>query len=108
MKRVYVEASFACAEAPASRDRPHPMKPLLRLLLLLLLTCLPTLRAADAPLLFADPHPQRYELAARAGKIDPRARAHPEIDFVFEKGGKPADLEHASVDTRVKPQGKLV
>jgi len=84
------------------------MKPTLRLLLLLLLMRLPTLRAADAPLLFADPDPQRYELTARASKIDPRARAHPEIDFVFEKGGKPADLERASVDTRVKPQGKLV
>ncbi|HEX5219176.1 MAG TPA: hypothetical protein VFZ59_06380 [Verrucomicrobiae bacterium] len=57
---------------------------------------------------FADPDPQRYELSARASKIDPRARVHPEIDFVFEKNGKPADLEHASVDTRVEPQGKLV
>jgi hypothetical protein len=84
------------------------MKPTLRLLLLLLLMPLPMLHAADAPLLFADPHPQRYELTARASKIDPRARAHPEVDFVFEKGGKPADPEHASVDTRVKPQGKLV
>ena len=84
------------------------MKPTFQLLLLLLLTRLPTLRAADSPLLFADPHPQRYEFTARVSKIDPRARAHPEIDFVFEKGGKPADLEHASVDTRVKPQGKLV
>src|SRR5688572_2665682 len=84
------------------------MKPTLRFLLLLLLTQWPTLRAADPALLFADPHPQRYELAARASEIDPRARAHPEIDFVFEKGGKSADLEHASVDTRVKPQGKLV
>jgi hypothetical protein len=84
------------------------MKPTLCSLPLLLLTRLPTLHAADAPLLFVDPHPQRYELTARASQMDPRARAHPEIDFVFEKGGKPADLEHASVDTQVKPQGKLV
>src|SRR5436190_23122221 len=84
------------------------MKSSLRLPPLLLLTPLPMLHAADSPLLFADPHPQRYELSARASRIDPRARAHPEIDFVFEKGGKPADLEHASLDTRVKPQGKLV
>ena len=64
--------------------------------------------AADAPLKFADPKPQRYELTARASQIDPRARPHPEIDFVFEKGGKPADTENATVDTRVAPQGKLV
>lgn len=64
--------------------------------------------AADAPLTFNDPKPQRYDLTARASQIDPRARPHPEIDFVFDKAGKPADTERASVDTRVKPQGKLV
>ncbi|MEW6302517.1 MAG: hypothetical protein AB1705_03545 [Verrucomicrobiota bacterium] len=64
--------------------------------------------AADAPLTFNDPAPKRYELSARASQIDPRARAHPEISFNFEKDGKPADTERASVDTRVKPQGKLV
>jgi len=76
--------------------------------LLLLLARLPTLHAADTPLTFTDPKPQRYELAARASQIDPRTRPHPEIDFVFEKDGKPADVEHASVNTHVKPQGKLV
>ena len=55
-----------------------------------------------------DPKPQRYVLQARASVIDPLARPHPEINFVFEKDGKPADLEDASVDTRVAPQGKLV
>ncbi len=64
--------------------------------------------AADAPPAFNDPKPQRYELTARASQIDPRARPHPEIEFVFEKAGKPADTERASVDTRVAPQGKLV
>jgi hypothetical protein len=64
--------------------------------------------AADAPLKFDDANPQRYEFTARASEIDPRAKAHPEIDFVFEKSGKPADVENASVDTRVAPQGKLV
>ena len=63
---------------------------------------------ADAPLTFNDPKPQRYELTARASQLDSRAKPHPEIDFVFEKGGKPADIENAYVDTRVKPQGKLV
>lgn len=66
------------------------------------------LHAADAPLVFNDPKADRYELTVRASRIDPRARPHPEIDFLFQKGGKPADLENASVDTRVKPQGKLV
>jgi hypothetical protein len=55
-----------------------------------------------------DPRPQRYHLQARASELDPRAKPHPEIDFVFEKDGKPADIEHASVDTRVKPRGRLV
>ena len=41
-------------------------------------------------------------------RIDPLARSHPEIAFVLEKNGKPADVENASVDTRVKPDGKLV
>ncbi len=64
--------------------------------------------AADDPFLFTAPAPQRYEFTARASQLDPRARPHPEIDFVFEKGGKPADVQHASVDTRVPRQGKLV
>jgi len=83
------------------------MKTAIALLGVLAFFCGATL-AAERPLVFRDPRPQRYELTARAGQIDPRARPHPEIDFVFEKDGKPADLENASVDTRVKPQGKLV
>ena len=83
------------------------MKSAFCLIVLLLLGWSPTVHAA-VPLQFADTNAQRYELTARASQIDPRARAHPEIDFVFEKDGKPADLEHASVDTRVEPQGKLV
>ena len=63
---------------------------------------------AGNQLKFSDSQPQRYEFTARASEIDSRARPHPEIDFVFEKNGKPADVEHASVDTRVPPQGKLV
>lgn len=51
---------------------------------------------------------KRYELSARASQIDPRAQPHPEIDFVFEKNGKPTDVEHGWVDTRVPSQGKLV
>ena len=57
---------------------------------------------------FNDPNPQRYDLTARASEIDPRAKEHPEIEFVFSKNGKPTDTENASVDTRVAPQGKLV
>ncbi len=73
------------------------------------LLLLPRLAAlADDPVPYKDPAPKRYDLSARAGQIDKRARPHPEIDFVFEKNGKPADLQHASVDTRVAPRGKLV
>jgi len=66
------------------------------------------LYAADPALKYQDPKPQRYELTARASQIDHRAKPHPEIEFVLEKDGKAQDIEHASVDTRVAPQGKLV
>ena len=76
---------------------------------LLLLALLPlSALAADAPLKFNDREAKRYEITARASQIDPRAQAHPEIEFLFEKDGKPADNERASVDTRVAPQGKLM
>jgi hypothetical protein len=71
------------------------------------LSAVPAFRAAGA-LTFADANPQRYTFTTRASELDPRARAHPEIDFVFEKDGKPTDVQHASVDTHVAPQGKLV
>ena len=64
--------------------------------------------AADVPFAYADPNPQRYNLTARAGEIDPRVKAHPEIEFLLEKDGKPQDVEGAAVDTRVAPLGKLV
>ena len=57
---------------------------------------------------FNDASPRRYEFSARASDIDKRVQAHPEIDFLLESKGKPADLQHASVDTRVEPVGKLV
>lgn len=76
---------------------------------ILLLLVPASLHALEEPTFtFNDQHPQRYDLTARASEIDPRAKEHPEIDFVFEKQGKPSDLEHAVVDTRVPPQGKLV
>jgi hypothetical protein len=79
----------------------------LLVLLLVLLERVSTARPEDR-LKFTDSTPQRHELKARASEIDPRAKPHPEIDFVFEKNGMPADVETASVDTRVKPEGKLV
>ncbi len=75
------------------------------------LTLLPTgwlLGAGDPPLSFDDPQPQRYRLEARASELDSRTKEHPAIDFVFEKDGKPQDVEHASVDTSVPPRGQLV
>ncbi len=57
---------------------------------------------------FNDPDPQRYTLQGRASVIDPRTKQHPEINFVFADDGKPQDLQNASVDTRVAPQGKLM
>lgn len=64
--------------------------------------------AADPPLKYRDPRPQYYKLSARASEIDRRAKPHPEINFVFEKDGKPQDVENAAVDTRVAPRGQLV
>ena len=64
--------------------------------------------AFGAPSAYKDASPKRYDLSARASKIDRRAKEHPEIGFIFEKDGKPQDVEHACVDTRVPPQGKLV
>ncbi|MFZ4766843.1 MAG: BPSS1187 family protein [Roseimicrobium sp.] len=82
-----------------------PLSSLTTAALLGLSTALP---AANDALTFTDPAPQRYEFTARASEIDSRVAAHPEIEFLIEKGGKPADTENARVDTRVKPQGKLV
>jgi hypothetical protein len=64
--------------------------------------------SAEQQLKFADREPHRYELTARASEIDPRAMPHPEINFVFDKDGKPQDLQHATVDTSAVPQGKMV
>jgi hypothetical protein len=76
-----------------------------------LATFLATLAVAqcqEASPYYKDPAAKRYDLSARASEIDPKAKAHPEIGFLFEKDGKPADMQNASVDTRVYPQGKLV
>ena len=52
---------------------------------------------------------KRHDLTARASQIDPLAREHAEIGFLFtDDKGKPMDLQHAVVDTSVPPQGKLV
>lgn len=75
--------------------------------ILVLLTAV-SLHSAE-PFNFNDPSPQRYSLSARASELDPNAKPHPEINFVFEdKEGKPADVENASVDTSIPPRGKLV
>ncbi len=75
----------------------------------LLLALLPLAASAAAVPAFDDPQPQRRQLSARASVIDPRAREHPEIGFVFaDKNGKPQDVQQACVDTRVAPQGRLV
>src|SRR5262249_29374814 len=79
----------------------------LRIAFALCLLCPVVVRAADAPA-YNDPKPQKYDLTARASQIDKRTKEHPEINFVFEKDGKPADVEHGVVDTRVAPQGRLV
>lgn len=70
---------------------------------------------AISPLsVLADEPGRRFDLSARASELDPAAREHPEIGFVFTdpksgaKTGKPADVEHAVVDTRVPSRDRLV
>ncbi len=63
---------------------------------------------AKAPFKYKDASPKKHEIKARASQIDPKAKPHPEIGFVFEKDGKVSDYENACVDTRVPSQGKLV
>ena len=65
-------------------------------------------RGGEAEFKYSDRAPKLYDLTARASEIDPGVKSHPEIDFLLEKDGKPADVEHASVDTRVSGQGRLV
>lgn len=78
--------------------------------LFVLSLCVLTVSVASAqtPPAYKDATPQLYHLSARASEIDSRVQAHPEINFLLEKDGKPADLERAVVDTRVAPQGRLV
>lgn len=52
---------------------------------------------------------RRHDLTARASEIDPRAKEHAEVGFVFRDGkGAPQDVQHAVVDTRVPSRGQLV
>jgi hypothetical protein len=51
---------------------------------------------------------ERRDVKARASGIDPNAKEHPEIGFVFGTQAKPQDLQHASVDPRVPSRGRLV
>ena len=63
----------------------------------------------ERPIRFEDSDAKQYNLTARASVIDPRVKAHPEIGFLIDTpDGKPADVQQASVDTSVKPRGKLV
>lgn len=64
--------------------------------------------AAEVGWKFTDSKAQAYHWSVRASEIDPRCKAHPEVGFVLENQGKPADVEHANVDTRVEARGQLV
>ena len=77
--------------------------------LLIFLTATSLLQAADAPLNFKRSHAAALR-ADRARQRDRPAREGASGDRFSssKKDGKPADIEHATVDTRVAPQGKLV
>jgi hypothetical protein len=64
---------------------------------------------SSSPPQYADASPRRYTIQARASEIDPNAREHPELNFLFtDPDGKIADQQNAAVDTRVASEGKLV
>ncbi|WP_419189283.1 BPSS1187 family protein [Stieleria marina] len=76
------------------------------LAILFTILCGGTVYAQLAP---NDSAAKQYRIKMRASDCDSRVQSHPEIGFVLEdKKGKPADFQNASVDTRVKSQGKLV
>lgn len=80
-----------------------------RLLVGLLFLTASVFAAEPAPPVYQDKTPQRYHLTKRASEIDPRVQPHADIDFLLvDKAGKPQDVEHAVVDTRVAPRGRLV
>ena len=56
----------------------------------------------------ANLHAEPVVTKARASELDPTAAEYPKIDFVFEKDGKPQDLQHASFDPDVRAKGELV
>ncbi len=64
--------------------------------------------AANPPQGSKGPDSGKFHLQARASELDPRAKEHPEIGFVFGTKEKPADLQHAVVDTSVRSRKKLV
>lgn len=60
-------------------------------------------------LVAAESAPPLHEITRRASEIDPRAREHPEIDFVFaDAKGKVLDLQHAVVAPGVPSRDRLV
>ena len=58
--------------------------------------------ANSRTLTYDDPQPQHYQLTARASEIDKRVKPHPDIGFLIETNGKPADIQHASVERTVE------
>jgi len=82
------------------------LKPFLSVALLMTFLAAPALAQKSSAK--RDSSPKLYTLSARASEIDPRVKAHPEINFFLEKDGKPADIERAAVDTRVPSEGRLV
>ena len=110
-----------CATRYAAPDTRHPLAACRRdrrrrirygdrmlTFLALVLSAPPGSSASSETLVYDDPKPQFYGFELRASQLDRRAKAYPELGFFLTKDGKPADVEIASVDTRVPPRGKLV
>ncbi len=94
----------------AARFSAATFIPLISLMVILALESPASAQSPSSPgLAFADPQPRQYQLEARASAIDSRVQSHPEINFLLQSDkGVPMDVQHASVDTRVAPRGKLV
>ena len=91
-----------------NRFQSHAPSRCMKRCVILAVVCIPV------PLLPANevttaPTGELFKLQARASDIDSRVQSYPDIKFVLSGAkGRAADLQNASVDTRVESRGQLV
>ena len=102
-KAIDNEKYFMCCHPPFPLMRPHGIS---AVFLTAACTIAATTCADDEQSTVTGQH---FEFHARASDIDSRVQSYPEINFVLKTAnGQAADIQHASVDTRVRSRGQLV